>query len=90
MKRDRIGRQTCRGASPPHLFGLSLAERYFHPRFAGEGGLSDERTVAFQVVANALGNIWGVFDGENERLHIRLLIAGRKSTSPHEDAKRTD
>jgi hypothetical protein len=31
-----------------------------------------------------------VFDDENEKLHIRLRIAGRKSTSSHEDAKQTE
>jgi len=86
IKHDQIGRET----RPPHLFGLPLAERYVQPRLAGERGLSNERTVAFEVVAIALGYIVIVIDDENERLHIRLRLAGRKSPSSHEDAKQTE
>src|SRR5882672_6852289 len=80
---DQIRSRTGQVARPPRMAALAalarlflpLAERYVQPHFSGERDLSDERAVAFEVVANALGYVGIVFDDEYKGFHIRLRIA---------------
>src|SRR4030095_443532 len=69
---DQIRGQIVWFACSPHrdrLSRLPLAERYVQARFAGERDLGHERSVAFQVVADAFGDVGIVFDDEYKGFH---------------------